>query len=432
MTTSLQLNLEHITRVEGHGNIVVNVKDGKLEESKLHIVESPRFFEAMLRGRSWHEVAAITSRICGICSVGHTTASIRATENAFGISPTWQTQMLRKLLFHGETLQSHVLHVYFLVAPDLFGKPSVFPMIETHTDAVVRALRMKKNSNLICDILAGRKVHTISAVVNGFTRIPKASELKQLKEMLENVMVPDLKETAKLIATLKLPNFERKTEYVALSSPHEYAFIDGVIKSSDGDVTQIADYRGKIKEYLVKHSAAKHVRGNNGPIMVGALARFNINYDMLTPFAKEVAAMLGLKAPCYNPFMNSIAQVVESVHCTEDAIRVIDELLVKGLHEEDRTVNVKAGKGAGAAEVPRGTLYHEYEYDSKGILVNANCIIPTGQNLANIDADLEEFVPKIMQKPKDEITLNLEMLVRAYDPCISCATHMLDVKFINE
>ncbi|HNY13238.1 MAG TPA: Ni/Fe hydrogenase subunit alpha [Candidatus Wallbacteria bacterium] len=432
MTRSLQLNLEHITRVEGHGNIVINVKDGKIEESRLHVVESPRFFEAMLRGRHYSEAAPITSRICGICSVGHTLASLRASEAALGITPSTQTTLLRKLLMHGETLESHVLHAYFLVAPDCFGKNSVIPLVGSHPDVVVRALRMKRLGHYIGEVLAGRKIHTISAVVNGFTRIPKISELKELREKLEKEFLPDVKETAKLMATLKLPNFTRKTEYVALSKPYEYAFIDGVIKSSDGDVTNVQNYKDKIKEYVVKHSAAKHVKGNKGPIFVGALSRFNINHELLSPFAKEVAAMLGLKAPCYNPYMNTIAQVVEVVHCTEDAIRIIDELLEKGLHEEDRHVHTQAGRGAGAVEVPRGTLYHEYEYDDNGYIVNANCIIPTGQNLANIDADMEELVPQILDKPKDEIALNLEMLVRAYDPCISCATHMLDVKFINE
>lgn len=432
MTTSLQLNLEHVTRVEGHGNIVVNVKDGKIEESRLYIVESPRFFEAMLRGRHYSEAAPITSRICGICSVGHTLASLRASENALGITPTPQTVLLRKLLMHGETIESHVLHVYFLIAPDCFGKNSVIPLVASHPDVVVRALRMKRLGHHIGEVMAGRKIHTISAVVNGFTRVPKESELRELREKLVKELMPDLAATADLVATLKLPNFERKTEYVALSKPTEYAFIDGVIKSSDGDVTALPDYRGKIKEYIVKHSAAKHVRGNKGPIAVGALSRFNINYDLLTPAAKEVAAKLGLKPECHNPFLNSVAQVVELVHCAEDAVRIIDELLERGVREEDRHVKTQAGRGVGAVEVPRGTLYHEYEYDENGYIVAANCIIPTGQNLANIDADLEELVPKIIQKPKDEIALNLEMLVRAYDPCISCATHMLDVKFVNE
>ena len=433
MTTSLQLNLEHITRVEGHGNIVINVKDGKIEEARLHIVESPRFFEAMLRGRHYTEAAAITSRICGICSVGHTLASLRATENAMGISPSPQTQLLRKLLMHGETIESHVLHIYFLVAPDCLGVNSVVPLVSSHPEIVLRALRMKRLGHYIGEVMAGRKIHSISAVVNGFTRLPSVSELKELKKKLEEI-VPDVNATVDTILSLapKIPDFERKTEYVALSKPYEYAYIDGVIKSSDGDVTAISNYREKIKEYVVKHSAAKHVRGNNGPIFVGALARFNINHDLLSSRAKETASKFGLKAPVYNPFLNTVAQLIELVHCVEDAAVIIDELLEKGVHEEDRQLGTKAGTGVGAVEVPRGTLYHEYEYDDNGYLINANCIIPTGQNLANIDADMEALVPKILSKPKEEIALTLEMLVRAYDPCISCATHMLDVRFINE
>ena len=430
MNRSLNINVHHVTRVEGHGNIVVNTQNGTLEKCEFEVVESPRFFEAMLRGRRWDEAQHITCRICGICSVGHTTASLNATEAAFGIQPSEQTVLLRRLLFHGEMIQSHILHVYFLVAPDLLGVGSVVPLAETHTEVVLRALRMKKLGNEICRILAGRHVHPCGAVVNGFTKLPTEKELLDLRQQLVDT-IPDLEATAELISTLELPDFERETEYLSLKHSQEYAFARGeVIASSDGDTTDIQNYREKVKEYIVPHSTSKHAKANRESYMVGALARANNNYDQLTPMAKSVAEMLGLKVPCYNPFMNNVAQVVETVHCVEDGIQVIDRILANGLKEEDRTVQVKAGTGVGAADVPRGTLFHEYTYDENGIIMDSNCIIPTGQNYANIELDMRALVPQIIDRPKEEISHLLEMLVRAYDPCISCSVHLLNVRFV--
>lgn len=430
MNKSLSINVQHITRVEGHGNIVVNTKDGTLEKCEFEVVESPRFFEAMLRGRRWDEAQHITCRICGICSVGHTTASLNATEAAFGIQPSEQTILLRRLLFHGEMIQSHILHVYFLVAPDLLGVGSVVPLAETHTEVVLRALRMKKLGNEICRVLAGRHVHPCGAVVNGFTKLPTEKDLLDLSQQLVDT-IPDLEATAELMSTLELPDFERETEYISLKHSQEYAFARGeVIVSSDGDTTDIQNYREKVKEYIVPHSTAKHAKANRDSYMVGALARMNNNYDQLTPMAKSVAEMLGLSVPCYNPFMNNVAQVVETVHCVEDGIQVIDQILAKGLKEEDRSVEVKAGTGVGAADVPRGTLFHEYTYDENGVITDANCIIPTGQNYANLELDMRALVPQIIDRPEEEISHLLEMLVRAYDPCISCSVHLLNVKFV--
>jgi coenzyme F420-reducing hydrogenase alpha subunit len=327
-------------------------------------------------------------------------------------------------------IQSHVLHVYFLVAPDLLGVGSVVPLADTHTEVVLRALRMKKLGNEICRVLAGRHIHPCGAVVNGFTKLPTEKELLDLRQQLVDA-IADVEATAELIATLELPDFERETEYLSLRHPEEYAFARGeVIVSSDGDTTDIQDYRQKVREYIVPHSSSKHARANRESYMVGALARVNNNYDQLSPMAKGAAEMLGLAVPCYNPFMNNVAQVVETAHCVEDAIEVIDQILSNELKEEDRSVQVKAGTGVGAADVPRGTLYHEYTYDENGVITDANCIIPTGQNYANIELDMRALVPQIIDKSKEEITHLLEMLVRAYDPCISCSVHLLNVKFV--
>jgi sulfhydrogenase subunit alpha len=428
--SDVKINVHDLTRVEGHGNIVLDVQSGEIKELKLEISESPRFFEAFLLGRKWYEAAHITCRICGICSVGHTSASLQAMEAAMGVEISEQTLLLRKLAFVGETLQSHYLHAFYLVAPDLLGVPSVLPLVKTHPDVVKMALRLKRLGNDICCTVAGRHIHACAMKVKAFPKVPKAEDLLALKQRLLD-SVPDLHATVALLQTLQLPSFEREMEFVALHHPDEYALYRGeVIRSSHGDDTPIPDYKQKVREYVEPHSHAKHVTSEAGPYMVGALARFNINYEQLHPLSKEVAAALGLQPVCYNSFMNTIAQVVECVECTLDGIEFVDRLVEMGLHDEDMTVEVKAGRGVGASEVPRGTLYHEYAVDDEGTIVDCNLIIPTGQNLNNIEHDMRALVPSILDRSPEEITLQLEMLVRAYDPCISCATHLLKVEFV--
>ena len=426
---NINVNVDHVTRVEGHGNIAVNVKEGKIEECKWEVVEAPRFFEAFVRGRTYLEVAHITSRICGICSIGHTLCSLQATEAALGVKISDQTRLLRHILIQGENLQSHVLHSYFLAAPDFVGAPSVFPLVKTHPDIVLRALRMKKLANDLCDVFGGRTVHPITPTVNGFTKLPEVKEIQDIRKRLVDA-TPDLEATLELFKTLKIPAFERETEYISLKSKEEYALYDGVIASTDAGTTPVANYRNWTNEYLVPHSTAKYAKNVRDSYMVGALARFNNNHGQLSPGAKKAAAALGLKAPCYNSFMNTVAQVVEAVHAVEESIRLIDEVLDKGLKEEDRRILLKAGKGVGAVDVPRGILFHDYTYDKNGICREANCVIPTNQNHANIQKDMEALLPQILDQPQDEIRLKLEMLVRAYDPCISCSTHLLKVKFV--
>jgi coenzyme F420-reducing hydrogenase alpha subunit len=427
--SNLSLDVHHVTRVEGHGNIIVNVKDGNVETVRWDVPESPRFFEAMLIGRRWDEAHHITSRICGICSIGHTLTSIRATEAAFRIEPSEQTVLLRKLALHGENLQSHVLHTYFLVAPDLLGVPSVIPLVASHPDVVLRALRLKKLSNDMCDLIAGRTTHPISLVPGGMAKVPTAGQLKDLRKSLV-ASLDDLSITADLFATLKFPDFSRETEYIALTHKNEYALYDGVIASSDGGTWPASDYLGIVNEFCVPHSTAKHTRHKRDSYAVGALARFNINARQLAPTAAKVARKLGLKPVNYNPFMNSVAQLIESVHSVEDSIKIIDTLLERGIRQEPCEVTPVAGRGVGAVEVPRGILFHDYTYDKDGLMLKANCVIPTNQNHRNIQHDMEKLVAELLDKPKHEIELTLEMLVRSYDPCISCSTHLLKVNFL--
>lgn len=427
--TRVKVDVHHLTRVEGHGNIVVDVHNGEIKQCELQIVETPRFFEAMLRGRPYQEASHITSRICGICAVGHATASLRASEQALGVTPSEQTVLLRKLNFHGEILDSHILHAYMLVAPDFLGVGSVIPLAKAAPDVVLRALRMKKLAGDICKLISGRHTHPIAMTVGGFTHFPKEQELIQLRERLEAIRV-DVDATVELFQSLTMPDFERDTEYIALHKPDEYCFIDGVIASTDGGQWEIDDYREVTNEFIVPHSSAKHASNGRESYMVGALARFNVNYDQLHPKAKAAAVALDIKPKTMNSYMNTVAQVVEIAHCFEDAISLVDVLLDRGIQwEEPAKPTRTSGEGVGACDVPRGTLFHNYIVE-EGKIIGANCIIPTGQNLGNIEADMRELVPQILHQSQEEITMALEMLVRAYDPCISCSTHILDVKFV--
>jgi len=424
-----KINVHYLTRVEGHGNIVLDLKDSAIKELRWEIPEAPRFFEAMVRGQSYADAPHITSRICGICSIGHTVASLQGVEAAIGVQPSEQTTLLRKLILHAETVQSHTLHVFYLAAPDFLGVNSVVPLAITHKEPLLQAIRLHSLGNKWSDMLGGRTTHPISMVVNGWTRIPTSDELKALRQWLMDA-IPDLKAWVEIVKTLEIPDFERETEYLALQRDDEYAFYNGVIASTDGGTTPVPEYREKIKEFIVPYSTAKHAKSARESFMVGALARFNNNYEKLSPLAQWAAEEMGLRPICYNSFMNNVAQLVEVAHCLEDGVRIIDELLVMDLKEEDRSVEIKGGTGVGATEVPRGLLIHEYTVDDSGTIVGANFIIPTNMNHNNIERDLGALVPTIVDKSKEEITLSLEMLVRAYDPCISCSTHLLDVEFV--
>jgi sulfhydrogenase subunit alpha len=434
MRKDLNIHVHHLTRVEGHGNIVVDMKNGVLKKAHLHIVEAPRYFEALLKGRNFHEVAIITSRICGICSLGHQLTSLKATESALGLEVSEQTKILRKILVNGSTFQSNVLHALFLAAPDFLNVGSVFPLINTHRDVVLAALRLKRLANDIGDLISGRAVHPISCVPGGFTKLPTEKEIGELREKMIREARPDAQFAAGVVASLadKIPQFTRETEYISVFNDNEYGLYDGQICSSDAGLFPVEKYLEVTNEFIVPHSSSKHARFNRSSYLVGALARFNNSFNLLHPEAKKVSAMLGLKAPNYNPYMNTVAQVVEVVHCIEDTIDLMDQLLQKGIKpEKPNQEPTRYGRGVATTEVPRGILFHDYTYNRQGSIEAANCIIPTGQNLANIDDDMKKLIPEIVSESKEQITRKLEMLVRAYDPCISCSVHLLDVRFME-
>jgi coenzyme F420-reducing hydrogenase alpha subunit len=352
-----------------------------------------------------------------------------------GIQISDQDLKLRKLALHGENMQSHVLHLGFLVLPDLMGVGSAIPLASSNPDEVKTVMRLHRLANEMSDLICGRTTHPQRLIPAGFSKIPTMRELTELRERLKD-SVPALQAVAELFKSLatKLPDFVRETEFIALTSPDEYALYDGKLGSTDTDSAPVSEYLTFTNEYVVPQSTAKWAKHVRDSYMVGALARLNINYERLSPLAKKTAEMFGLKPVCHNPFMNSVAQLVETVHSVEDSIRLINELEATGLQSQPDynkpNVKVKAGRGVGAVEVPRGILFHDYTYNEKGVCTKANCIIPTNQNHANIQLDMKALLPKIVDKPKKEIELTLEMLVRAYDPCISCSTHAVKVHFV--
>ncbi len=432
---NMSISIHHVTRVEGHGNIYVNIKDGTVTKCEWNVSEAPRFFESMVVGRKWNELHHITSRICGICSIGHTLASLKATESAMGVAISKQDLILRKLALHAENMQSHVLHAGYLVLPDLMAVGSVIPLASSNPEEVKTVIRLHRLANEMSDMMCGRTTHPQRLIPGGFSKIPTEKELTTLKKKLKD-SISDVQVVANLFRQLvhKLPDFERETEFIALTTPNEYALYDGTLGSTDTKGAPIGEYLSYTNEYIVPISTAKRAKHNRDSYMVGALARLNINYDKLSPMAKQVAEMFKLKPVCHNPYMNSVAQLVEVVHTIEDSIKLINELEADGLKPQTEyrkpEIEVKAGHGIGAVEVPRGLLVHDYTYNDRGVCTKANCIIPTNQNHGNIEQDMKAILPTIIEKPKKEIELTLEMLVRAYDPCISCSTHYLDVHFV--
>jgi sulfhydrogenase subunit alpha len=432
---TVNINVHHVTRVEGHGNIVLNAINGKIEKLEWQVPEAPRFFEAMVRGRSYEDIQTIVSRICGICSITHSLASTKAVENAMGIEVSEQADKIRILMHYSEQLQSHVLHVGYLAAPDFFGVPSVVPLVKMAPDAVKTIIGLHRLANEWSDLIAGRTTHPVTLRPGGLTKIPTEKQLRELQERLKKSMA-DLKVVADVVLSVagNIPNFVRETEYIALKqdNPPTYTFYHGEITSTDYDgMVAVNDWKSVANEYVNDQSTAKWAKWHRDSYAVGALARFNINAELLSPTAKAVADMFGLQKGCCNPFMNTVAQLVEAVHVVETSIEMIDELLTKGLKQETVRVSPKAGKASGCVEAPRGILFHEYEFDRKGRCVGADICIPTNQNHGNIQKDFEKFVPQILGESEDAIRLKLEMLVRSYDPCISCSTHMLDVKFVR-
>ncbi len=425
--TAQTINVPALARVEGEGGLYIGVENGEVKEIKVNIYEPPRFFEGFLQGRFLQDVPDITARICGICPVAYQFSSIRAMEKALGIVPTQAVTDLRKLLYYGEWIESHVLHMYMLQGPDLTGHQSAIHLAAVAPDVVANALRAKKVGNEIMSVIGGRSVHPVNACVGGWYRWPD-------KEALE-ALLPELRwgleharETVRWVATLDYPELEIDDyEFVAVHLPDEYAILQGDILSSKYGILPEEDFEKHYAEKHVQHSNALHSYGKDGsPYLVGPIARLNLNFDQLGTEAKAAAGEIGLQLPITNPYRSMVARAIETVEAFAKSIELIEAYNP----DEDsvQPLELKAGKGAAASEAPRGLLYHRYEVDGQGLVQSARIVPPTAQNLARMEADLWKLAPGVLELPHAEATLVCEHLLRAYDPCISCATHFLTLK----
>ena len=415
-----------LARVEGEGGLYIGLQDGKAVEIRLDIYEPPRFFEGFLVNRFLQEVPDITARICGICPVAYQMSSVTALENALGLTVTSQVRDLRRLMYCGEHIESHALHIYLLQGPDLLGKESAFELAAIAPEVVKTALRLKKIGNEILKAIGGRSVHPVNVCVGGFYRWPDPASLKALLPDLEWGLQA-ARETVAWAATLPYPDLSIDYEYVALHRPDEYAVVDGEVWSSNGRKLSISEYETGYLEQHVRRSNALHshtVDGNT--YLVGPLARLNLNHEQLLPAAQEALKQSGLELPLRNPYKSLLARAIELVHFYEEAIHLVTAYKPEGPASVE--LKLKAGEGAGATEAPRGLLYHRYKIDEHGLVKFAKITPPTAQNLPRIEADLFALAPSLIEMPEAQATLTAEHLVRSYDPCISCATHFLKLK----
>lgn len=428
---SQSIDIAHLGRVEGHGGIHVEIKNGEIKKVDMKIYEGSRFYETLVVGKHFTEVPQIVSRVCAICSADHTLASQMAVEDALGIEITPRTRLLRGLLLHGSMIESHALHVFALALPDLLGYHSVLAMAEDYPDAVSAGLGLKKLGNIVQEMIGGRAIHPVNAVVGGFGKVPTKEELDDLAEQLEEA-VDKTMGLVDVLASLELPDYSDSTNiYAALHADEErYSYLGQWIFTSTGEKKPIHDFREVCNERVVRHSTAKQSLYSDKPFMTGSLARININGHLLKGRAREALEMLIPEVPCYNDLHNNTAQFVELVHSLERALVLVKTLKNESLGNEEPIRHiVRSGAGVGALEAPRGSLYHYYEIDDSGVVTDADIITPTAQNLANIEKDFRTALTKIMDNSKTEIRQHLEMIARAYDPCISCAVHLVDVDF---
>ena len=418
-----RIRVDYLARVEGEGALDLHIRDGEVDKVRLRIFEPPRFFEALLRGRAFTEAPDITARICGICPVAYQMSSVHAMEDALGVVVDGELRALRRLLYCGEWLESHALHVVMLHAPDFLGYPDAIQMAREHGDAVRRGLAVKKAGNELLRLVGGREIHPINVRVGGFYRVPSRTELAPVAEELKQAR-EHAAEILRWVAGFPFPELERDYEFVALRHPAEYPFNEGRIVSNRGLDIAVADYPNEFEERHVAHSTALHsVLKRRGSYHVGPLARYNLNFDRLPPAVQALAREAGLDPACRNPFRSIVVRAVELVYACDESLR-----LIEAYEEPDApavTVEPRAGTGYGVSEAPRGLLYHRYRLDGEGTILDAKIVPPTSQNQRAIEDDLRAVVAANIDLADDPLRHLCEQTIRNYDPCISCATHFL-------
>ncbi|WP_199509753.1 Ni/Fe hydrogenase subunit alpha [Nucisporomicrobium flavum] len=419
------LDVRALARVEGEGAMHVRVRDGTVEDVRLEIYEPPRFFEAFLRGRAHTEPPDITARICGICPVAYQMSACAAIEDACGVTVDDDIAALRRLLYCGEWIESHTLHIYLLHAPDFLGYAGALDMAADHRDLVERGLALKKAGNAIVELLGGRPIHPVNVRVGGFYRAPHPRELRGLRESLRRAL--DLAcDTVDWVAGFEFPDFTHDHEMLALVSPGRYAIESGTVTTTGGLTFPPREFERYVVEEQVEHSTALHASlAGRGTYVVGPAARYALNRQWLPPVAREAAEAAGLGADCRNPYRSIVVRAVENVVAVEEALAIIDTYEPPPRPFVD--VPPRAGVGYGATEAPRGILFHRYGLDDHGLITAARIVPPTSQNQAAIEDDLRRFVAARLGHDEERLTRECEQAIRNYDPCISCATHFLDL-----
>ncbi len=431
MTTTRTISIPHLGRVEGHGGIFVKVVDQAVAEVNMDIHEGSRYYEALLVGKHFLEVQGIITRVCAICSANHTVTALQALESALGIPQSPRVHCLRGLMLHGAAIESHALHVFALALPDFLGFDSVISMASKYPDEVAAALRLKQLGNKVQTLIGGRAVHPINTLVGGFGKVPAHRDLERLRDELASGIDVAMG-FVRLAATIPVPDFAvRPTVFVALR-PYDsrYRFRGDSICTSTGEEVPVSSYRDVVREFTVEHSHAKHAALASGSTyQVGALARLALWGDRLEGRAREAFQTLLPNGAVGNVLYNNWAQLVEILFSLETAVEGCNELLgMEEVPREQAEYSVQAGRGVSAVEVPRGTLFHEYEIDDHGLVVAANVITPTAQNLANTERDLRHATERLLAAgdvSDAQLRLDLEMIARAYDPCISCSVHVV-------
>jgi sulfhydrogenase subunit alpha len=423
MRKTRTIKVDYLARVEGEGALRVRIKDGKLADVQLRIFEPPRFFEALLRGRAFGEAPDITARICGICPIAYQMSAVHAMEDALGVRVEGALRALRRLLYCGEWIESHGLHVFLLHAPDFLGYPDAIRMAADHPEIVRRGLELKKAGNAIVALVGGREIHPINVRVGGFYRVPARRELETLVPGLEAARAI-ARDTVRWAAGLPFPDFELDRELIALRHPDEYPMNEGRIVSSRGLDFAAADFEEHVEEVHVAHSNALHaVLRGRGAYCVGPLARFALNFERLAPVARAAAEAAGLRPPCTNPFKAIVVRAVEMLHACDEALAIV------AAYEPPAApavaVRPRAAVGHACTEAPRGLLYHGYRLNERGEILDARIVPPTSQNQKTIEDDLRAFVPRHLDLSDAELQGRCEQAIRNYDPCISCATHFL-------
>lgn len=421
--TTKTIKVDYLARVEGEGALDLHIEGGIVKTANLRIFEPPRFYEAFLQGRSHIELPDIVARICGICPVAYQMSSVQAVENAFGVKVEGQLRALRRLLYCGEWIESHALHVVMLHAPDFLGYPDAIRMAEKHGDVVRKGLALKKTGNAILRLLGGREIHPVNVRPGGFYKVPTRAELAPLAEELKQAfdLAVDL---VRWVATFDFPDLERDYEFVAMRHPDEYAITEGRLVSNRDIEIDIADYETEFEERHVAHSTALHALvKRRGAYLVGPMARYALNYDRLPVSIRGLAKEAGLGPVCSNPFRSIVVRALETAYACEEALRLIAD------YEQPESAAVplepRAGTGFGCSEAPRGICWHRYDFEDDGTIRTARIVPPTSQNQPSIEEDLAAVAAPIASEPDDVIRHLCEQSIRNYDPCISCSAHFL-------